>query len=108
MLGWDFLFSVANTTPSKALSSSPMENAPENIVIPTEKNKWNTMTYKERIPYVQKWWNLIADVLPFEPWRSAWQKAENKYGKAQFRWFGRKCGDKGRISALKSATGVEG
>jgi hypothetical protein len=82
MLGWDFLFSVANTTPSKALNSSPMESTPENIHTPAEKNKWNTMRYKERIPYVEKWWALIADVLPFEPWRTAWQKAENKYGPA--------------------------
>jgi len=82
MLGWDFLFSIANTTPSKALSSSPMEGAAEHIKNPADRNKWNTMTYKERIPYVQKWWNLLTYVLPFEPWRKAWQKAEKIYGKA--------------------------
>ena len=82
ILGWDFLFSVANTTPSKSLASSPMEDAPTDLSSPQLRNKWNTMNYKERLPYVQKWWNLIADVLPFAPWRTAWHKAEKQHGKA--------------------------
>jgi hypothetical protein len=82
MLGWDFLFSVANTTPSKNLHSTPMDGAPENIHTHRDKNKWNTMSYSERQPYVQKWWNLLAHILPFEPWRKAWTKAEKVNGKA--------------------------
>ena len=55
ILGWDFLFSIANTTPSKSLHSSPI---------------------------VEKWWNLIKEVFPFKPWKSAWEKGELTYGKA--------------------------
>lgn len=82
MLGWDFLFSVANTTPSKSSHSSPMDGAPPNIHTDKEKNKWNTMSHKERLPYVQKWWNLLGSVLPFKPWRDAWQKATTAIGTA--------------------------
>lgn len=82
ILGWDFLFSVANTTPSKSLHSSPIVDAPENLESPTQRNEWNTMSYKERIPIVEKWWNLIKDIFPFKPWKSAWEKGEQTYGKA--------------------------
>jgi hypothetical protein len=82
MLGWDFLFSVANTTPSKSSHSSPMEGAPTNTQTDKEKNKWNSMSYRERLPYVQKWWNLLGSVLPFKPWRDAWQKGTAAMGLA--------------------------
>ena len=82
ILGWDFLFSIANTTPSKSSKSSPLENAPIDLDTPTQRNTWNTMNYKERIPYIQKWWDLIHTILPFEPWRDAWTAAELKLGKA--------------------------
>ena len=59
-----------------------MDGVPENIHTHRDKNKWNTMTYAERQPYVQKWWNLLGQILPFEPWRSAWTKAEKANGKA--------------------------
>ena len=82
MLGWDFLFSVANTTPSKSSHSSPMEGAPTSIHSHSDKNKWNTMNYKERIPYIQAWWDLLGRVLPFKPWRHAWQRGESSMGRA--------------------------
>jgi hypothetical protein len=82
VLGWDFLFSVANTTPSKALHSSPIVDAPENLETAGERNEWNTMNYKERIPLVQKWWNLMKFIFPYEKWRTAWSKGEKLYGKA--------------------------
>ena len=80
MLGWDFLYSIANTTPCKSLKSSPLEGAPALVDTPELKNRWNTMNYKERIPYVEKWWKLIGKVLPFKPWRSAWEKNEKING----------------------------
>jgi hypothetical protein len=80
VLGWDFLFSVANTTPSRKSHSSPMKDAPPNTDTPELQNKWNTMGYKERLPYLQKWWGLIGRVLPFGPWMNAWSKSEKKMG----------------------------
>ena len=82
ILGWDFLFSIANTTPSKSSKSSPLDDAPQNLETPDDRNKWNTMNYKERIPYIQKFWDSLGHVLPFEPWRKAWHTAEKKLGKA--------------------------
>jgi hypothetical protein len=82
MLGWDFLFSIANTTPSKSSHSSPMEGAPTSTHTDKEKNKWNTMSYRERLPYIHRWWNLLGSVLPFKPWRHAWQKGVSTMGSA--------------------------
>jgi hypothetical protein len=82
ILGWDFLFSVANTTPSKALHSTAIVDAPEELLTPELRNEWNTMNYKERIPYVEKWWNLLKMVYPYKPWINAWRKAESTYGLA--------------------------
>jgi len=82
ILGWDFLFSIANTTPSKHLSSTPIVDAPLILDTPELRNEYNTMKYNERIPYVQEWWNLIKTVFPYEPWRNAWIKGENQYGLA--------------------------
>jgi hypothetical protein len=76
ILGWDFLFSVANTTPGKRFHSSPMANAPENLDTVELRNKWNTMSAKERIPYIKEWWAVLPLVLPFEPWTKSWQKSE--------------------------------
>jgi len=81
VLGWDFLTSIANTTPSKITKSPPINNAPDNLDTPELKNKWNTMTYKERLPFIKKWWDLLPYVLPFEPWSKAWLKAERANGK---------------------------
>lgn len=82
ILGWDFLFSIANTTPSKGLNSTSIVGAPENLQTAKERNEYNTMSYKERIPIVEKWWSLIKLVFPYPLWRSAWAKGEKKYGKA--------------------------
>ena len=76
ILGWDFLFSVANTTPGKRLNSSPMPNAPELLDTVELRNKWNTMTHEERIPYIKEWWKILPLVLPFTPWIKSWQKSE--------------------------------
>lgn len=82
ILGWDFLFSIANTTPSKNLKSSPIVDAPDNLDTPELRNEYNTMNYKERIPYVKKWWGLLKSVFPYKPWRTAWAKGERQYGLA--------------------------
>lgn len=82
MLGWDFLYSIANTTPSKTSHSAPMDNASPNITSDHERNKYNILTYKERLPHIQRWWDSFGEVLPFAPWRSAWKRGTTKFGKA--------------------------
>ena len=82
-LGWDFLTSIANTTPSKISKSPPIIDAPENLDSSELRNKWNTMSYKERLPYIKQWWDLIPKVLPFEPWTKAWVKAEGANGRIE-------------------------
>ena len=76
ILGWDFLFSVANTTPNKHLKSTPMPNPPEILNTVELRNRWNTMNYKERLPLIKEWWELLPSVLPFTPWCDSWKKAE--------------------------------
>jgi hypothetical protein len=82
ILGWDFLFSIANTTPSKSLHSSPIVDAPKELSTPELRNQWNMMDYKERQPIVEKWWSLLKQVFPYKPWLNAWLKGEQIYGKA--------------------------
>ena len=80
MLGWDFLYSIANTTPSATTKSTPMPGTPTNTMIPILQNRWNTMTAKARLPYLKEWWSLLGDVLPFGEWRAAWSTAIKKQG----------------------------
>ena len=76
MVGWDFLFSVAFTTPCAQVATSPMPDAPpkESIKTPELRNRWGVISDKERLPYIQEWWKVLPDVLPFERWRSLWRK----------------------------------
>lgn len=84
LVGWDFLYSVAYTTPSNLVASKPMPAAPPkyHLKIPSLQNRWNVLSREERIPYIQQWWSLIPIVLPFEEWRKAWLNAVAKFGKA--------------------------
>jgi len=76
MIGWDFLYSIAYTTPCKDVTSSPLPGAPpsENIDTPELRNRWNTMTIAERIPKFQQWWGALPHALPFPVWKDAWIK----------------------------------
>ena len=85
MLGWDFLYSIANTTPAKSAHPAPMDGAPSNATTDHERNKYNILPYKERLPHIQRWWDSFGEVLPFEPWRSAWKRGTAKFGKAPVR-----------------------
>jgi len=75
MIGWDFLYSVAYTTPCKDVTSTPIPGAPPHPATPELKNRWNTMTIAERIPKLKLWWGALPYVLPFPVWQKAWQKA---------------------------------
>jgi Erv1 / Alr family len=74
MMGWDFLYSVAYTTPCKDVTSTPIPGSPPNIHTPELRNRWNTMTIAERLPKLKQWWMSLPHVLPFPTWRLAWHK----------------------------------
>ena len=76
MIGWDFLFSIAYTIPCKAVPSTPMPNAPpiSDLTTPELRNQWGVMSREERLPYIQEWWNVLPNVLPFQEWTDAWKQ----------------------------------
>lgn len=82
MIGWDFLFSVAYTTPSHVVASAPMAGAPpcEALRTPELRNRWNCMTREERFPHLEAWWLALGCVLPFPAWNDAWASALKNVG----------------------------
>lgn len=74
MIGWDFLYSVAYTTPCRAVETAPMPGAPPLHALPTPalRNRWALISRAERIPYMTAWWDALPHVLPFKTWRDAW------------------------------------
>jgi hypothetical protein len=77
MVGWDFLFSVAYTTPGPSVGSSPMPNAPpyDSLHSPELRNRWGVSSRKERLRHIREWWSLLPNALPFEEWRRIWTKS---------------------------------
>jgi len=75
MMGWDFLYSVAYTTPCPEVTSTPMPGCPPlaSLNTPELRNRWNVLSNRERHQYLRQWWMLLPYVLPFKPWRTAWQ-----------------------------------
>ena len=86
--GWDFLFSVADLHPMSATArkSVPMPGAPlcDTMRSDEEKNKWNCLTPKERIPYYRRFWVALGPSLPFKEWRTFW--ANKKTQTKQLLW----------------------
>jgi len=74
MIGWDFLYSVAYTTPCREVITTPLPGAPPNIATPELRNRWNTISDKERIERIRLWWESLPHVLPFPAWQKAWKK----------------------------------
>lgn len=72
LLGWDFMASVAYTTPACRYRPSPMPHAPSGPMSPETKNRYNLMTRDERIAKLRAWWNLLPSILPCAAWRRAW------------------------------------
>jgi len=80
MMGWDFLYSVAYTTPCPEVTSSPMPGTPpiQSLKTPELKNRWNVLSNRERLHYLEQWWTILPYVLPFNPWRNAWKSSVHR------------------------------
>lgn len=69
---WDFLFSIAYNHPKEASkNSSSMPDCPVEAVNCSdliERNKWNTLTEDERMPYYNRFWELLPVVMPIFKW----------------------------------------
>ena len=76
MVGWDFLFSVAYTTPCPSVQTAPMAGAPplHALKSPALRNRWSVIGREERLPYMARWWRALPRVLPFKEWREAWDR----------------------------------
>ncbi len=77
LLGWDFMISVAFTTPTADYKPVPMPDAPTDwtSLDPASRNRYNLLTRAERLPYLDRWWRLIPAILPCAAWRRAWTRA---------------------------------
>jgi len=76
-IGWDFLTSIAYSTPDKHYKPVPMPDTPEDASVLRrlslrDKNRYNLLTGAERLSVLRRWWSLIPSILPCEEWRSAW------------------------------------
>jgi hypothetical protein len=80
MVGWDFLFSVAYTTPCPSVTTAPMAGAPplSALTTPTLRNRWAVISREERLPYMARWWSTLPKVLPFAEWHTAWARVVPK------------------------------
>lgn len=87
LLGWDFLTSVAFTTPGSNYVPVPMPDLPDELteadkkaLTPRDRNRYNLMTREERLPLLKTWWELFPSILPCEGWQRAWAAAQKKAG----------------------------
>lgn len=89
LLGWDFMTSVAYTTPEKDYTPTPMPDLPEEATkeeqarwCEKKRNRYNLLTREERIHKLEEWWRLIPSILPCSAWRLAWSSAMRQVGTA--------------------------
>jgi hypothetical protein len=96
LLGWDFMISVAYTTPAADYTPVPMPDTPDLSEISrtglcaaktdtpetdlatldaATRNRYNLLTRAERLPYLAQWWRLTPSILPCAAWRRAWTHA---------------------------------
>ena len=77
LIGWDFILSIAYSTPSRDAKTTPMADTPDKIdnLTYAKRNRYNLLTSAERLKELTAWWKLLPAVLPCELWRSAWASA---------------------------------
>ena len=82
--GWEFLFSIAESHPlsraGKASIAIPGHPPLDTLTEPLERNRWNVMTSNERMPYYNRFWELLPHVMPFPEWKNSWNDAIEKLG----------------------------
>jgi len=79
IVGWDFFASVAYTTPTRGVKSTPFNLPAElrGVELSMEtKNRYNLLTTRERLSALKGWWELIPSILPCPAWRRAWVVCE--------------------------------
>ena len=101
LLGWDFMTSVAFTTPALNYKPAPMPDTPEEQVeLDLEsRNRYNLLTREERISALKEWWSLIPAILPCSAWRASWSAAVAECGSISLR--------EGREAAMQWMWAVE-
>jgi len=82
LVGWDFMTSVAFSTPTHPYKSVPMPDTPDVTTHLTlaERNRYNLLTRKERLAKLRRWWSLIPSILPCSAWRIQWATAVKHAG----------------------------
>lgn len=81
-IGWDFMTSIAYSTPAADYIPVPMADTPEEP-LSTDlriRNRYNLLTRAERLKVLKRWWELIPSILPCSVWRSAWVSARQNAG----------------------------
>lgn len=76
---WNFLFAVAYNHPKESSKhSKPMPDCPSDIhkfKDKCEKNKWNVLSYDDRLYWFKRFWSHLPAVLPLEIWKK-WKEVE--------------------------------
>lgn len=85
LLGWDFMTSIAFTTPESDYRPTPMPDAPEPskdwaTLDEATRNRYNLLTRAERLKHLATWWRLIPSILPCATWRRVWSAAMRRFG----------------------------
>ncbi len=112
LLGWDFMTSIAYSTPGATDMPRSMPDTPElspaelQRMSHSEKNRYNLLSRNERLEYLRRWWALTPSILPCEAWRSSWAKISppplRRGRDAMLRWMWRV--EEGVCSELKCPT----
>lgn len=100
LIGWDFMTSVAFSTPTASYKATPMPDTPEELpahLNAAERNRYNLMGRDERLRFLKRWWGMIPSILPCAAWRGAWELAMKEAGEpplqkgrdAMMRWMWR-------------------
>jgi hypothetical protein len=82
LVGWDFMTSVAFSTPFQPYKTVPMPDTPDHTGHLTlgERNRYNLLTRKERLAKLRRWWSLNPSILPCSAWRAHWTSAVETSG----------------------------
>jgi hypothetical protein len=87
LLGWNFLISVAYTTPGADYKPVPMPDIPEDATLAEQanwclsvRNRYNLLTREERLRALAAWWRRVPSILPCPAWRAAWVAAVQSVG----------------------------